>query len=169
MPSSRGSSQPRNRTCIFCIGRQILYQEATGEGPLDSYPYWIIISQRERKKRYEDLPLLLLLAKGTKWALESSVWFSSAHQNKTSHRSNDDRATWFLTLCETLLQEWRGVVIVRNSWAGPPMSRITTNDLNTIAQNEQFYIKKKQIGHCLLLNWNSIPNSKCEHGCCWIL
>ena len=35
MPSSRGSSQPRDRTlvsCVFCTGRQILYQCATCEG-----------------------------------------------------------------------------------------------------------------------------------------
>ena len=27
----RGSSQPRDQTCISCIGRQILYHRATGE------------------------------------------------------------------------------------------------------------------------------------------
>ena len=35
MPSSRGSSQPRDRTlvsCVFCTGRRILYQCATCEG-----------------------------------------------------------------------------------------------------------------------------------------
>ena len=31
MPSSRGSPQPRDRTQISCIGRQILYHQATWE------------------------------------------------------------------------------------------------------------------------------------------
>ena len=31
MPSSRGSSGPRDQICIFCIGRQILYHCATWE------------------------------------------------------------------------------------------------------------------------------------------
>ena len=31
MPSSRGSSWPRDRTCVSCIGRQILYLWATWE------------------------------------------------------------------------------------------------------------------------------------------
>ena len=30
-PSLRGSSRPRDRTCVSCIGRQILYHWATGE------------------------------------------------------------------------------------------------------------------------------------------
>ena len=30
---SRGSSQPRDRTCVSCIGRQILYHSATSETP----------------------------------------------------------------------------------------------------------------------------------------
>ena len=34
MPFSRGSSQPRDRTHVFCIGRWILYQRATREAPL---------------------------------------------------------------------------------------------------------------------------------------
>ena len=34
MPSSRGSSWPRDRTCISCIGRQILYHWATFEAPI---------------------------------------------------------------------------------------------------------------------------------------
>ena len=29
--SSRGSSQPRDQTCISCIGRQILYHSTTGK------------------------------------------------------------------------------------------------------------------------------------------
>ena len=33
MPSSRGSSWPRNQTCVSCIGRQILYHYATREAP----------------------------------------------------------------------------------------------------------------------------------------
>ena len=33
MPSSRGSSQPRDRTCVSCIGRQTLYHWATWEAP----------------------------------------------------------------------------------------------------------------------------------------
>ena len=32
--NSRGSSQPRDRTCVFCISRQILYPWATGESPM---------------------------------------------------------------------------------------------------------------------------------------
>ena len=38
--SSRGSSQPRDRThisCIFCIGRRILYHWATWEVPTNTY------------------------------------------------------------------------------------------------------------------------------------
>ena len=35
--SSRGSSQPRNRTCISCFGRQILYLWATWEAPVGGY------------------------------------------------------------------------------------------------------------------------------------
>ena len=31
--SSRGSSQPRDCTCVSCIGRWILYHQATWEGP----------------------------------------------------------------------------------------------------------------------------------------
>ena len=31
MPSSRGSSRPRDQICIFCIGRQILYHCDTWE------------------------------------------------------------------------------------------------------------------------------------------
>ena len=34
--STRGSSQPRNRTCISCIGRQILYYWATWEASIDT-------------------------------------------------------------------------------------------------------------------------------------
>ena len=33
MPSSRGSSQPRDRTCVSCMGRRILYHCATWEAP----------------------------------------------------------------------------------------------------------------------------------------
>ena len=33
MPSSRGSSRPRDRTHVFCIGRQILYHWPTREAP----------------------------------------------------------------------------------------------------------------------------------------
>ena len=32
--SSRGSSQPRDRTCVSCVGRQILYHLTTWEAPL---------------------------------------------------------------------------------------------------------------------------------------
>ena len=43
--SSRGSSQPRDRTnvsCISCIGRPILYHWATWEAPI--HPYLLIVS-----------------------------------------------------------------------------------------------------------------------------
>ena len=33
MPSSRRSSQPRDRTCVSCIGRRVLYRWATREAP----------------------------------------------------------------------------------------------------------------------------------------
>ena len=32
--SSRGSSQPRDQTCISCISRSVLYHGATGEAPV---------------------------------------------------------------------------------------------------------------------------------------
>ena len=35
MPSSKGPSQPRDRTCISCLGRQILYRWATREPPIN--------------------------------------------------------------------------------------------------------------------------------------
>ena len=40
--SSRGSSGPRNQTCISCIGRWILYHWATWEAPLVHYSEVII-------------------------------------------------------------------------------------------------------------------------------
>ena len=46
MPSSRGSSWPRNQTCVSCIGRQILYHYATREAPyLLSEVEWSEIAQ----------------------------------------------------------------------------------------------------------------------------
>ena len=46
--SSRGSSQPRDRTCIFCIsciGRRILYHWATWEVPLFTW-FWPNVMQK---------------------------------------------------------------------------------------------------------------------------
>ena len=37
MPSFRGSSRPRNQTCISCIGRQILYHWATREAQVSRW------------------------------------------------------------------------------------------------------------------------------------
>ena len=36
MPSSRGSSRPRDRTHVSCIGRQILYRWTTREAPVEA-------------------------------------------------------------------------------------------------------------------------------------
>ena len=47
MPSSRGSSQPRGRTCISfisCIGRQVLITRATWETQLLYPRYYILIA-----------------------------------------------------------------------------------------------------------------------------
>ena len=37
---SRGSSQPRDRTCVSCIGRRILYHWATRETRIKGYQYF---------------------------------------------------------------------------------------------------------------------------------
>ena len=42
---SRGSSWPKDWTCVSCIGRQILYNWMTGEAPVRLYTINIIISQ----------------------------------------------------------------------------------------------------------------------------
>ena len=36
---SKGSSQPRDKTCVSCTGRQILYHWATREAPEHIYLY----------------------------------------------------------------------------------------------------------------------------------
>ena len=43
---SRGSSQPRDQTCVSCIGRQILYHWATREAPCRIYIF--LSSQTEK-------------------------------------------------------------------------------------------------------------------------
>ena len=63
--SSRGSSQPRDQTCISCIGRWILYHSCTWEAPCqsiltcvnDTKPYNHISSHL---KRCIQQPFLLL-------------------------------------------------------------------------------------------------------------
>ena len=39
---SRGSSRPRDRTCISCIGRQILYHWATWEAPSPAFSLFLM-------------------------------------------------------------------------------------------------------------------------------
>ena len=48
MPSSRGSSWPRDRTCIshvYCIGRQVLYQECHWEAPVSLWKWKVSESE----------------------------------------------------------------------------------------------------------------------------
>ena len=45
--SSRGSSEPRDRTRDFCIGRQILYHCANGEVQATEPPYELVENCRE--------------------------------------------------------------------------------------------------------------------------
>ena len=42
IPSSKGSSWPRDSTCVSCIGRRILYNWATGESPFPKVTQLII-------------------------------------------------------------------------------------------------------------------------------
>ena len=41
---SRGSSQPRDRTHVTCVGRQILYHQASREASLPMYSFIILLS-----------------------------------------------------------------------------------------------------------------------------
>ena len=48
--SSRGSSQPRDRTCVSCIGRWILYHWVTWEGPTMLYSSLELTLEMETSK-----------------------------------------------------------------------------------------------------------------------
>ena len=99
MPSSRGSSQPGDRSqvsCIFCIGRWILY-------PLDPLgsPNWFYPNTKEKvlKKRKKDLPILFFLGhphldffRGIAWSRRGPLASSCASMPSTGPQSTQPKA-----------------------------------------------------------------------------
>ena len=66
MPSFRGSSWPRDWTCVSCTGRQILYHWAT----------------REARELHQVIEIDILVKKEEKWKAKRSDW--SKATSKTS-------------------------------------------------------------------------------------
>ena len=72
----RGSSQPRDQTCVpcvFCIGRQILYHHATWEAPNPHYHLLMVRKHTQRtgypQGQYAGQLLLHLLCQGLTFLL----------------------------------------------------------------------------------------------------
>ena len=80
--SSGGSSQPRDRTCVFCIGRWILYHRATWESQIQEYRV------REKNKIKE------LVEMGSQ---EELIWIESDHWQAAT--MFDIKRTAQYTLC----------------------------------------------------------------------
>ena len=106
MPSSRGSSQPRDQTHVSCIGRQILYHCATWEAPIpcilltkESLKFLQKASKIEAVSNYLTIKQIFI---------RYTPRFNSAHRRATKIKQQDftlESSMWKLLshvwLCET--------------------------------------------------------------------
>ena len=87
---SRGSSRPRDWTCISCTGRQVLYHWATGEALPQLILTWNLpdMKQKSCTKCYCQVPINHM------WVFSCALF--TEHQN---HVSMGQRKPWALQYC----------------------------------------------------------------------